>query len=244
MSDSDQFRAAERHGPIEEVFPEIFMVSGNMSMGRGFRIGRNMVILRQGTDLTLVNSVRLSSAGEAALEKLGEVKHLVRLGNYHGVDDAYFKHRYDATFWCQAGSDNTPEPPVDAFISADVSFPDPKAKVFTFEMTKKPEAALIIEQNSLLITCDSFQHYKSRRGFSIMAQIMMPIMGFGKGVIIGPLWLKAMTPEGGSLEDDFRRLVDLPFDTLISGHGQICKGTARNQAVAAVDKTFAATSKA
>lgn len=197
-----------------------------------------MVILRQGGDLTLVNSVRLSPAGEAALEKLGQVKHLVRLGYYHGVDDAYYKHKFGATFWCQSGSINTPEPPVDEVISGGTSFPDSRAQVFTFDLTKTPEAALFIEENKLLITCDSLQHYKSRQGFSIMARIMMPMMGFGKGVIIGPLWLKAMTKEGGSLESDFRRLVDLPFQTLISGHGELCKGSAHDQAVSAVNKTF------
>jgi len=243
MGDSDQFRAAERHGPIEEMFPDVFMVAGNMTLRRGFRIGRNMVILRQGNDLTLVNSVRLSPAGEAALDKLGQVKHLVRLGNYHGVDDAYYKHRYGATFWCQAGSDNTPEPPVDEVISADGPFPDPRVEVFTFSLTKKPEAALFIRENGLLITCDSFQHYKNRRGFSLLAQIMMPFMGFGKGVIIGPLWLKAMTPQGGSLEEDFRRLVEWPFDTLISGHGQVCSGSAHDQALAVVDTVFASGAK-
>ena len=244
MSDSDQFRAAERHGPIEDVFPNIFMVTGDISLGRGFRIKRNMVILRHDGDLTLVNSVRLTPKGEAKLEALGQVKHLVRLGNYHGMDDAYYKDRYGAHFWCQEGTNNTLEPSIDSFLTADCSFPDPRGEIFIFNLTKSPEAALFIRESGLLITCDSFQHYENRKGFSLFAQIMMPFMGFGKGVVIGPFWLKAMTPKGASLEQDFRRILELPFRHLISGHGQVCLDTAHDKAAAEVERVFAKSANA
>ena len=238
MSDSDQFRPAERHGPIREVFPDIFMVTGDISLGRGFRIKRNMVILRHDGDLTLVNSVRLTPKGETKLEALGTVKHLVRLGNYHGMDDAYYKDRYGAQFWCQEGTNNTLEPAIDTFLTETCTFPDPRGTVLTFALTKSPEAVLYIGEKALLITCDSFQYYENRRGFSLLAQIMMPFLGFGKGVVVGPVWLKAMTPEGGSLEHDFRRILDLPFKHLISGHGQVCMDTAHEQAEAEVERVF------
>ena len=67
-------------------------------------MNRNMVILRNGRELSLINAVRLFPAEEARLQKLGKVKHVIRLGYYHGVDDRYYVDSYGAEFWCQAGS--------------------------------------------------------------------------------------------------------------------------------------------
>jgi hypothetical protein len=36
---------------------------------------------------------------------------------------------------------------------------------------------------------------------------------------IGPNWLKAVTPPGGSMPADFERVLALDFDNLITGHG-------------------------
>jgi hypothetical protein len=47
----------------------------------------------------------------------------------------------------------------------------------------------------------------------------MPLMGFPLKMLIGPMWLKAMTPEGSSLLADFERLVQMPFRHLLPGHG-------------------------
>ena len=93
------FRPAYPHEPFEEVFPNLFFLRGQLRLLPGISITRNMVVVRQGTELVLVNSVRLTEAGEAELEKLGTVRHLVRLGFAHGADDAYYAHRYQPTFW-------------------------------------------------------------------------------------------------------------------------------------------------
>ena len=99
MSD---FPAAMPHGPITEVFPDVFFVTGTMRgefFGTMWQFSRNMTIVRDGRDLTLVNSVRLSPDGLAQLDKLGTVKNVVRLGDMHGLDDAFYVDRYRATFW-------------------------------------------------------------------------------------------------------------------------------------------------
>lgn len=44
-------------------------------------------------------------------------------------------------------------------------------------------------------------------------------MGFFTPCVIGPVWLKAPTPPGGSLRADFERVLALDFDHLIAGHG-------------------------
>jgi len=39
--------------------------------------------------LTLINPVRRDEEGLRALEALGEIKHVLRLGPLHGMDDAF-----------------------------------------------------------------------------------------------------------------------------------------------------------
>ena len=67
---------------------------------------------------------------------------------------------------------------------------------------------------------------------------MMPFMGFTLDTLIGPMWLKFQTPEGGSLEPDFRRLLELDFQHLVSAHGQLRRDTAKAGVTEAVNKVF------
>ena len=140
-----QFPDAQAHGPIEEIFPHVFFVAGSMRMGFAMRINRNMVIVREGQDLTLINPIRLSSKGEHELNTLGTVKHLIRLGSFHGLDDAYCVDRFDATFWCQDQSDHYAEPPVQEMLQEGGALPISNAHLFAFQLVKKPEAALLLK---------------------------------------------------------------------------------------------------
>ena len=70
----DQFPPALPHGTIEEVFPDVFFVSGAMEtvlQGMDWKFSRNMTVVRDGERLIIVNSVRLGEEGLAQLDKLG-----------------------------------------------------------------------------------------------------------------------------------------------------------------------------
>ena len=71
MSDSSAYAAPTEHDAIEEIFPDVFTVHGSIRMAPGMRINRNMVVVRQNGELTIVNPVRLSAQEETALEALG-----------------------------------------------------------------------------------------------------------------------------------------------------------------------------
>ena len=238
MTSKTQFPKAQKHGPIEEIFPNVFFVAGSMRMGFAMRINRNMVIVRDGQDLTLVNPIRLSPKGEDELNKLGTVKHVIRLGCFHGLDDAYCVDRFDATFWCQENSDHYADPPVQEVLQEGGALPIPNAHLFAFQLVKKPEAALLLKDCGLLITCDSLQNYENKSGMSLLAGIMMSFLGFTMDTLIGPMWLKFQTPEGGSLEPDYRRLLELDFQHLVSAHGQLRRDTAKAGVTDAVNKVF------
>ena len=93
-----QFPPALPHGPIEEVFPDVFFVSGAMEtvlQGMEWKFSRNMTVVREGDRLIIINSVRLSDEGLAELDRLGRVTDVVRLGSLHGRDDPFYVDRYD-----------------------------------------------------------------------------------------------------------------------------------------------------
>lgn len=75
------------NGPIVEIFPDVFAVEGKFPLNPLAVITRIMTIVRHNGELTLINAVRLSPETEKDLEKLGTVKHVVRLCFGHGVGE-------------------------------------------------------------------------------------------------------------------------------------------------------------
>lgn len=88
------------------------------------------------------------------------------------------------------------------------------------------------------LTFDAIQNYGDYRYNNLVARLMMPLIGFSKTTLVGPLWVKAMTPKGASLESEFRRLLELEFDQLLSAHGSLVKTGAHEACERAVDKMF------
>ena len=233
------FPVPQAHDGIEQLFDDVYRVHGSIKMGPGLRFDRNMVILRQGAELTVIDSVRLDAATEAELDALGRVGHVVRLGNFHGVDDRYYVERYGAEFWCQADSANHPEPKPSQILTEQTTLPVDDAELFLFRETRFPESAILLRRHGgLLITCDSVQHWKDRRHCNLAARLMMPLLGFKMTTIVGPPWRKRMTRKGGSLKPDFDRLLALEFDHHIGAHGTLCRGGAHDQVRAAVAAAF------
>lgn len=221
-ADSQTWPAAQPHRAIETIMPDVFVVYGSMRMAPLMRVGRNMVICREGESLTLLNPIRLSPAGEAELAGLGRVADIVRLGCFHGLDDRYYVERFGARFWCQTGSMHYPEPPPTNELTEDGELPICGARLMMFRATRLPECIVLIErEGGLLVTCDSIQHYSDWRRTSLVARAIMRRYGFAKTTLVGPIWLKYMVSKGGDIRADFARLLEWKFDRLISAHGAL-----------------------
>ena len=235
----DPRSAVTPHDPAVEVFPNVFLVRGSLQMNPLTRINRNMVILRNGTDLSILNSVRLSESGERELESLGTVRHVLRLGYFHGCDDRYYVERFGAEFWAPAKSRAEPGPTPSRIIEDAGDLPFPGARSVLFAESKYPEATIFLEQdNGILLTCDCLQYYTDRRFNSLLARLILPLMGFPLRMLIGPMWLKAMTPENGSLLPDFERILQLNFEHLIPAHGSVRNGSAKKAVSEAIGHAF------
>lgn len=227
------------HDPIEEIATDTFLVRGSIRMNALMRITRNMVIVREDAKLTLINPVRLDAAGEARLNSLGTVTNVLRLGPLHGLDDPYYVDQFGAKMWCQSGGTTYPGPPIDHALSETSELPFGDAEIFCFETTKQPECLLRLKRDkTILLSCDSIQHYGDYRHNNFFARTIMPFIGFPKTTIVGPLWLKFMTPDGGSLKDEFERLLQWDFDALVSAHGSFLADGGHAAVRTAVNKAF------
>ena len=233
------YAPAYPHDPIEEVTTDIFMVRGSIKMNAVMRITRNMGIVRHNGELTLVNPIRLNADGEKQLSALGEIKHIVRLGCFHGIDDPYYIAQYSPEFWSQEGGTTYTEPRIDHVLTEATTLPFPNAELFCFERTKQPESALLIKSGGgVLLTCDSIQHYGDYSNNNWFARILMPRIGFPRTTIVGPIWLKFMTKEGDLLQDEFERMLKWEFHTLLSSHGTLLKADAHAAVAGAVKRAF------
>lgn len=227
------------HGDIQQVFADVFFVTGTMQtmlMGAHWHFSRNMTIVREGSSLTLINTVRLNDAGLAQLDALGTVKNVVKIGALHGLDDAFYKQRYGATVWAPAGMPHQNGVVTDKLLDPGEEMPFAGASVFVFEATKLPECIVRIDrEGGILVACDALQNWVGPDAFfSEESRKMMTDMGFFQTANIGPVWMKVNEPQA----QDFVRLRELSFRHVLCGHGVPLRDTAREAFQARFSQVF------
>jgi hypothetical protein len=214
------------HGQIDEVFPDIFFVTGTMKaefFGSPWQFGRNMTVVREGDELTLINCVRLDDAGLSKLDALGKVKNVVRIGSMHGRDDAFYVDRTRAKYWSLRGAPSI-GCKVDEELSAD-SLPLRNASLFSFEQTKLPECILRLDRDGgIMIACDAFQNWAEPDAFTDAdSKKKMQEMGFFTPANLGVAWQHVNEPKA----QDFVRLKEVSFQHALCGHGAPLRDTAQ-----------------
>lgn len=209
------------HTAIKEIFPDIFFVMGtNKTHHNGIDLqhSRNMVIVRNNKKLSLINTVRLDDAGLAALDALGKVENIIRIGAFHGRDDAFYLDSYQAKLWAIKGMKHDDNRMADIELSTGGKMPFENCAFFQFETTKFPEGILHINQEGgILITCDSIKSWVAPdQFFSEKTAQLYQKQGFFGSATISSVWRQAMEVQAA----DFARLKLLSFRHLISAHGE------------------------
>jgi hypothetical protein len=230
----------QRHLPLRECFPDVWLASSvqpmRIPLGLEITFSRNMVAVRTGEGWVLLNPVRLNERAEAELLAKGLFRHAVRLGTYHGRDDAYYVDTFGVEFWGVPGVQQYPEPRFNRQLDESGACPLPGAQVVIFKEATRAECVIYLPRHRLLVTCDSVQNYENDSLISPLGRLIMYPMGFFKQCVIGPIWLKASTPPGGSLRRDFERVLALDFDNLIAGHGTPKLGGAKEALARQVER--------
>ncbi|MGB4074124.1 hypothetical protein [Pseudomonas sp.] len=197
-----------------------------------------MLILQGGPELTLINPVRMNEEGLAALDLLGKVSKIIRLGDFHGLDDEFYLNRYKCEFWAQQGQETYKSPSPTKIINSSTTGPIKNSDFFIFESAIFPEAALLIKEHKLLITTDSIQYYSDWSYFTWFTKFAFKLLGFKTGLNIGRPWLKRVTPKGETLIKDFQALLTLDFEAIIAAHGALTKNGAKELLKAEMSDVF------
>lgn len=238
------FPPALPHGPIEEVLPGLFFVTGTVPLPGPLpvRFSRAMTIAREGDRLILINTLRLSEPGLDALDALGRVTDVIRLAANHGMDDPFYKDRYGAKVWAVRGQRYTAGFDTDAAqtyftpdaeMDASTALPLARSRLAVID-SAPPEGVLFLDQDGgVVVAGDCLQNWASTDAyFSTLGKVMMRMMGFIKPCNVGPGWLKQGRPPTSQI----RALLDQPFDHVLPSHGTPVLGGAKEAFRAAIQR--------
>ncbi len=209
------------HSHIKQIFPDIFFVTGtNITQHEGVTLqhSRNMVIVRNQDKLSLINTVRLTEKGLDELTSLGKVENVVRIGSFHGRDDAFYLDHYDAKLWELPGMEHDNGRKADYTLTPNGLMPFANCNLVTFRTSKFPEAILHINQdNGILITCDSIKNWlTSDEFFSVSSAKLYEEQGYFGYAKVNEIWLQASQVAKSELLE----LRNLAFCHLLSAHGE------------------------
>ncbi len=268
-------REAARHSKIEQVNDDVFMVRGRMKSTSARPLferifvyySRTMTIVRrQGTDgsyeLTLINTIRLNEKTLTKLTELGTIKNVVRLGAFHGVDDAFYLQRFNAKYWTVEGMVNAPGlTTMPSILSCD-NLPISDANFFSFQGLAYPEAIILLNKterrSGVAITTDAIQNHTSVIDIDNSPLVSLAIwrIGLSGRARLGPIWLREQALSSTEREElsapekrkkiveffkpQFQRLLDEhDFKMLLPGHGWPIYNHADEAIKLSIDKQLA-----
>ncbi len=222
---------------------DLFVVHGCVQPSAIARFTRNMAIVRQRDELTLINPVRMDEPGLAALRELGAIRHVLRLGPLHGMDDAFYTETFGAQFWSFTGGTRYTAPKIDQVLTEGGPLPFARGHLFAFRYMKEPEGAIVLDRapGNVLLTCDAIQSYATpphTPHTNVFTRLVMPFIGFPKKTLIGPAWMKMLVEDKAGMQREFERLLALDFDRLLSAHGTFVAADARADVQRAFDEMF------
>ena len=230
------------HDPPRQLAEDLFVTYGCVKPNAITRFTRNMAIVRDSGELTLINPVRMEERGLTELEALGEVRHVLRLGPMHGMDDHFYVDRYSADFWSFEGGVTYTTPAIDHVLTDGGALPFGNAQLFGFSHMSETEGAILLNRSpNILLTCDAIQSYATpphTPHTNWLTRLLMPLIGFPRRTLIGPIWVKLLVEDKAGIQDEFKRLLSLDFDQLLSAHGTFLPGNAHAEVEEAVREMF------
>jgi hypothetical protein len=208
------------HSEIKKIFTDIYLVTGtNKTHYNNVELqhSRNMIILRDENKLSLINTVRLDKKALKELDMLGKVENVIRIGAFHGRDDAFYLDHYQAKLFSIPGMTHENNRLADVELTNN-QIPIPDASVFIFKTSIHPEGILHIDrEGGILITCDSIKNWLSPDEFFNLETVKLyQEQKFFGAANISNVWQQACQVK----LEDFTKLKSLTFRHLLSAHGE------------------------
>ena len=227
-------------GKLEQVFDDVWWAWGTVRFAPGIVFPRNMAIVREPDGLVVIHPVLMPDPIQKEIEALGPIKHIVRLGAFHGMDDLAYQKRYDATAWLPPGVDAHPELRRDKELVPGGPLPIAGATLHAIDASRTPELLMLMPRHGgVLFSCDSIQNWEATTGCSFLGGVMARVMGFRGRACIGPGWRKQCEPKDGvGFKNDFAKILALDFKHALGGHGAPMKDTARDDLRASANKLY------
>lgn len=239
----------EVHGPLENVFTDIWVVKGGSKMPLPIpvRITKTMTIVRNPAtkELSLINAMRVSDALLSEIEALGAIRHILTVGGGHGKDDGFYRDRTGAKVYDVEGhkyvrklgpaSDkNEVYMEADIQLTEESQLPLPNAELKLIHTNGTPEGVICInDEGGILVTGDSLQNTPEPNEYvNFFAKILMKRLGFFHAYLVGPAWLKSTKPAASDLKSIF---LDSEYANVIPGHGDPVIGGAKEKYRPAVE---------
>lgn len=244
MSSSKSVRGlppARPHGEIERIAEDVFYVEGTMRTGLT-TYARGMTIVRENGDLTLINPIRLKESGENELKQLGNICYVIRLG-LHDTDIGYYSRKFGVQVMGFEGVQYIHEVTASKTLGKDdLPFSNCELIVFDTLPTKFSEGALLLKRDAgnILITCDSLQNWEVLKA-NLLGKWVLAMRGFKGKCIFDRYWMGWLMKEGMSMSDiktQMQKLVDSDFHILLSGHGRVTDGSAKEATQRSFESMF------
>jgi len=233
-------KAGKTFGKLEQVFDDVWWTWGTVQVGPGFAFPRNMVIVRERDGVVVIHPVMMPPEEQAKIEALGPIKHIVRLGAGHGMDDPAYVARYKPTTWGQPGAPLKDGATRDRELVSGGPSPLDGGTVIAFDTSKSAECVIHVPRHGgIVFSCDSIQNWSDGPGASLRVRLLGRRTGFNGRACLGPMWRKRSEPkEGANFKATYDQITALEFAHVIGGHGAPLKDTARDDLRASVRATY------
>ncbi|KAG1668154.1 hypothetical protein FOA52_005146 [Chlamydomonas sp. UWO 241] len=187
------------------------------------------------------------------LNKLGTVKHVVRLCSGHGADDPFYVDIYKVTMWASEGMEWAAgsEVKVDKVLGKDgAPFPDFIEAIVMGGCKKelKGDTCLLVKrEKGILVSSDTVQCYgdKSCKGnklskleTSLLGKTVMAVVDLSGKIATLPMYMKIHSCNGktSGMKADIEKLKAAEWDACIPPHGMPIKTDAKEDYLTSLEK--------
>jgi hypothetical protein len=159
-----------------------------------------MVIIKEGTNLALINPIRVDEKMEKELLALGTITHIFKIGALHSVDIPYYMDKFSPELWMLKDDKSLPNYKTDNYLDENQTLPFRQIRSFNLISSQVPECVLLLpEHNGVLLSCDSIVNMQGdpEKMGNFLVRTLSKLLSYP--VYIRPNWVKFAKPK----EQDF-----------------------------------------